>query len=226
MEHDEDEDVQMLVGKHLAATAAENTDNEDEDEEDGKEYTCPVCYDDYTQPFMTPCTNDHPMCGFCLKQMVTTIVGDHDRSKACDMKCCDPSCTGTYSERYLKRAVPPNTMKKLEEMRASVVSVELYVVCPCTTTTDDCPLVVCFVVFFCCFLLFSNLFFGRRWKKTKTCWKQTAVYCFTAPRVPSLLCAPPTTAACSTAPTVNVECPGTTVVSLHCFRGVYSFCCC
>jgi hypothetical protein len=151
MEHDEDEDVQMLVGKHLAATAAENTDNEDEDEEDGKEYTCPVCYDDYTQPFMTPCTNDHPMCGFCLKQMVTTIVGDHDRSKACDMKCCDPSCTGTYSERYLKRAVPPNTMKKLEEMRASVVSVELYVVCPCTTTTDDCPLVVCFVVFFCCF---------------------------------------------------------------------------
>ena len=63
------------------------------------------------------------MCGFCLKQQVVTIVGDHDRKKACDMKCfADPNCTGTYSEHYLQRAVPPNMLKKLEEMRQSVVS--------------------------------------------------------------------------------------------------------
>jgi hypothetical protein len=98
-------------------------------DDDGKEYSCPVCYDDYTKPFMTPCSKNHDMCGFCLKQQVVTIVGDHDRKKACDMKCfADPNCTGTYSEHYLQRAVPPNMLKKLEEMRQSVVSIFILLV--------------------------------------------------------------------------------------------------
>jgi len=28
-------------------------------DDDGKEYSCPVCYDDYTKPFMTPCSKNH-----------------------------------------------------------------------------------------------------------------------------------------------------------------------
>ena len=110
----DDDDVVMMGASNLLTPI--------NDEEEGEETTCPVCYDDYTKPFMTPCTKGHAMCGICLKQQVTTIVGDHDRTKASSMLCFgEPGCQGTYNESSLIRAIPPNTLKKLEEMRASMM---------------------------------------------------------------------------------------------------------
>ena len=114
MMHSSSGEVQWLDGAD---------DDEEEEEEDQEERTCPVCYDDYTSKFMTPCSEGHDMCGLCLKQQVMTIVGDMDRAAAYPSIVCfggHDGCVGTYSEHDLSRAVPPNTMKKLEEMRASI----------------------------------------------------------------------------------------------------------